>query len=104
MPRGFGGGGFGRGGFGTRRGGRPLIGMGGMGMGMGMGPLLTGLMGGGLGYLLGSNTNEQVPPKVQQVAPAAPQPVTCPYCSRSYLPAENNFACPGCGAPAPTGS
>jgi hypothetical protein len=62
MPRGFGGG-FRRGGFG--RGG---FGMG--GMGMGGSPLLTGLMLGGLGYLLGSNTNQQVTPQVQQVAPA----------------------------------
>ncbi|MGB8213732.1 MAG: SHOCT domain-containing protein [Anaerolineales bacterium] len=75
MPRGFGGGfrggGF-RGGWGMRRGGFPLIGM---GMGMG-GPLMTGLMAGGLGYLLGSNTNQQQPPQVMQVPyqgqPAAP--------------------------------
>jgi hypothetical protein len=70
MPRGFGGGGFGRGGFGMRRGGMGLFGMGGMGMGMGC-PLLTGLMGGGLGYLLGSNNaNRQAGQQVQQAAPA----------------------------------
>ena len=60
-----------------RRGGMPLLGMGGMGMGMGMGsPLLTGLLGGGLGYLLGSNSaNQQAGQQVQQVAPQyqAPQ-------------------------------
>jgi hypothetical protein len=33
--------------------------------------------------------------------PLPPQPVHCPYCGGSYLPAENNFECPNCGAPAP---
>lgn len=70
MPRGFGGG-FGRGGFGMRRGGMGLFGMG--GMGMGMSPLLTGLMGGGLGYLLGSNMNQHQNPQVLQVMPAPNQ-------------------------------
>jgi membrane protease subunit (stomatin/prohibitin family) len=67
MPRGFGGG-FGRGGFGMRRGGMPLIGMG-MGMGMGS-PLLNGLMTGGLGYLLGRNSNQQQNQQDQQGTPA----------------------------------
>ncbi len=66
MPRGFGGGfgrgGFGRGGFGMRRGGMPLIGM---GMGMGS-PLLTGLMTGGIGYLLGKSSNQPPEPNYQQ--------------------------------------
>jgi len=35
------------------------------------------------------------------VEPPPPQPVQCPYCGSSYLPAEHNFACPNCGAPAP---
>lgn len=75
MPRGFGGGGFrgggfGRGGYGMRRGGMPLLGMGGMGMGMGLGPLFNGLLTGGLGFLLGRSSNQQVyqqsPPYYQQ--------------------------------------
>ena len=33
--------------------------------------------------------------------PPPPQPVQCPYCGSTYLPAENNFACPNCGATAP---
>ncbi len=75
MPRGFGGGGFGRGGFGMRRGGMPLFGMGGMGMGMMGSPLLTGLMGGGIGYMLGSNSaNQQASQQVQQGAPIYQQP------------------------------
>ena len=56
-----------------RRGGFPLLGM---GMGFGMGPLFTGLLAGGLGYLLGSNNNpgqnpQGVPyPQQGQPAPA----------------------------------
>ena len=34
-------------------------------------------------------------------APPPPQPVQCPYCGSSYLPAENNFTCPNCGATTP---
>jgi uncharacterized membrane protein YgcG len=33
-----------------------------------------------------------------------PQPISCPNCRRPYLPEENNFACPACGAPAPAQS
>ncbi len=33
------------------------------------------------------------------VAPPAPEPVACAHCNRPYLPAENKFACPNCGAP-----
>jgi hypothetical protein len=36
------------------------------------------------------------------VEPQAPQPVQCPYCASLYLPQETSFACPNCGAPAPT--
>jgi hypothetical protein len=36
------------------------------------------------------------------VEPAKPQPVACPNCGRSYLPEENDYLCPGCGAPAPS--
>ncbi len=44
----------------------PLIGMG----GFGMGPLFTGLMAGGLGYMLGSNANQGQNPQVVQMMPA----------------------------------
>ena len=66
MPggRGFGRGGFGRG-FGMRRFGAPLI-MPMGGYGMGGSPLLTTLMAGGLGYMMGSNTAQQPP---QTMAP-----------------------------------
>jgi hypothetical protein len=35
------------------------------------------------------------------VAPPPPQPITCPFCGKSYVPAENKFTCPGCGAATP---
>jgi hypothetical protein len=75
MPRGGFGRRFGRG-FGGRRFGAPLI-MPMGGWGMGGSPLLTTLMAGGLGYMMGSNTNQQQePPPYQpypyQGPPAAP--------------------------------
>ena len=54
-----------------------MMGMGGMGMGMGGSPLMTGLMAGGLGYLLGSNNANQQgssQPQVLQVMPAPTYP------------------------------
>jgi hypothetical protein len=33
------------------------------------------------------------------VAPPEPQPIQCGYCGRAYVPAENEYACPHCGAP-----
>jgi hypothetical protein len=39
---------------------------------------------------------------VHQVnVPVAPKPITCENCGRSYIPAETNYTCPGCGAAAP---
>ena len=35
------------------------------------------------------------------VEPPKPQPITCPYCGRSYVPAENRYACPNCGGATP---
>jgi hypothetical protein len=68
--------------------GPPMM-MGGMGMGMGLGgsPLLSGLMTGGIGYLLGRNSGQQQQPyvPVQQASPAYPQqayyppPQSAPY-------------------------
>jgi hypothetical protein len=70
MPRGgFGGGGW----YGGRRGGYPLIIRGGGGMGMGgMGtgsPLLTDLLSGGLGYMLGRNQGSGQPTAQVPIAP-----------------------------------
>ncbi|MGB8346868.1 MAG: SHOCT domain-containing protein [Ktedonobacteraceae bacterium] len=82
MPggRGFGRGGFGRG-FGMRRFGAPLImPMGGYGMGMGS-PLITTLMAGGLGYMMGSNTAQQ--PSQTMAPPSQPYPYQGPPASAS---------------------
>ncbi len=35
------------------------------------------------------------------VEPPKPQPITCPFCGKSYIPADNQFTCLSCGAPAP---
>jgi hypothetical protein len=34
-------------------------------------------------------------------APPPPQPIECPYCGSSYVPAQTHFECPNCGAAAP---
>ena len=33
--------------------------------------------------------------------PVAPRSIDCPYCGRSYVPAEQKYACPACGAATP---
>jgi hypothetical protein len=33
--------------------------------------------------------------------PVAPRSVDCPYCGRSYVPADQDYACPACGAATP---
>jgi hypothetical protein len=33
--------------------------------------------------------------------PVAPRSIDCPFCKRSYVPAEQNYACPSCGAATP---
>ncbi len=78
MPRG----GFGMRGMGMmRRRGFPLVGsmMGGMGGGMGS-PLLTALLSGGLGYVMGSGAGQRQQQQQQQPPPAAaPNPPPPPY-------------------------
>lgn len=82
MHGGFGGfGGFGGRPIIVRRTGYPLfggmgmggLGMGGLGTGLGGGGLMSDLLAGGLGYLVGSHTQnaqyQQYPPQYQQVAP-----------------------------------
>lgn len=43
----------------------------------------------------------EVTKEVVKEVPKEPMPITCPFCERSYKPAENNFICPGCGAVTP---
>jgi hypothetical protein len=33
--------------------------------------------------------------------PVAPRSIDCPFCGRSYVPANENYACPACGAATP---
>ena len=33
--------------------------------------------------------------------PVAPRSIDCPYCGRSYVPAEQKYVCPACGAATP---
>ena len=33
--------------------------------------------------------------------PVAPRTIDCPYCGRSYVPADENYTCPACGAATP---
>lgn len=50
-----------------------------------------------------THTREVTREVVKEVeVPVAPRAVDCPYCSRSYVPAEHNYACPACGAATPT--
>ena len=87
MPRGgFGGRGFGGRGFGMRRFGAPLVypgyGMGGGGFGS---PLLNTLLAGGVGYALGSSSDQQqqVP---QQAPPYPPYPYQAPPAQQQQQP------------------
>jgi hypothetical protein len=38
---------------------------------------------------------------VKEVPAPPPKPIECPFCRQAYLPRENNFACPSCGAATP---
>lgn len=60
----------------------------------GVGPILIGT--GGPTRTVTKEVIREVP-----IEPPPPQPVNCPYCGRSYIPAEANFACPNCGAATP---
>jgi len=52
---------------------------------------------------LGGNRVEtrEVTKEVVKEVPKEPMPITCPFCSRSYVPVEENFICPSCGAATP---
>ncbi len=50
----------------------------------------------------GTHTREVTREVVKEVeVPVAPRSIDCPYCKRSYVPAENEYACPACGAATP---
>lgn len=49
-----------------------------------------------------THTREVTREVVKEVeVPVAPRAVDCPFCGRSYVPADENYACPACGAVTP---
>ncbi len=63
----------------------------------GMGPIFLGSLGGP------TTTRVETREVVHEVPvePPKPQPINCPYCGRAYVPADNQYACPNCGAATP---
>jgi hypothetical protein len=60
-----------------------------------LGPIMV--LGGGR-----THTREVTREVVKEVeVPVAPRSIDCPYCRRSYVPADENYACPSCGAATP---
>lgn len=43
----------------------------------------------------------EVTKEVVKEVPKEPMPITCPFCSRSYIPVEHKYICPSCGAATP---
>ncbi|MBE0670011.1 MAG: hypothetical protein IH588_05425 [Anaerolineales bacterium] len=43
----------------------------------------------------------EVTKEVVKEVPKEPMPITCPFCTRSYVPVEYNYLCPSCGAATP---
>jgi hypothetical protein len=60
------------------------------------GPVFIGGMGGGTRV-----ETREVTKEVIKEVPKEPMPVTCPFCTRSYVPVEFNYVCPSCGAATP---
>lgn len=53
-----------------------------------------------IGSLAGTRTRT-VTKEVTREVPVAPRSIKCPFCSRSYVPSEQKYACPACGAATP---
>ena len=49
----------------------------------------------------GRTHTREVTREVVKEVPVAPRAIDCPYCGRSYVPADQNYACPACGAATP---
>jgi hypothetical protein len=43
----------------------------------------------------------EVTKAVVKEVPKEPMPITCSFCTRSYVPIEHNYICPSCGAATP---
>jgi len=66
-----------------------------VGRGMNLGNVV--MLGGG-----GTRTREVTKEVTKEVeVPVAPRSVTCPNCGRAYVPADEKYICPSCGAPTP---
>jgi hypothetical protein len=53
-----------------------------------------------LGNMGRTHTREVVTEKTVEV-PVAPRSINCPSCNRGYVPSQENYICPSCGAPTP---
>jgi hypothetical protein len=60
------------------------------------GPVFIGGLGGGTRV-----ETREVTKEVGKEVPKEPMPITCPFCTRSYIPVENKYICPSCGAATP---
>jgi len=63
-----------------------------------------GYYGGGNVFIGGNSTRvetREVTRDVIKEVPKEPMPITCPFCSRSYIPVEHKYVCPSCGAATP---
>lgn len=49
----------------------------------------------------GPTRTQVVEKEVIKEVPVAPKSIACPFCGKSYVPADSKFACPSCGAPTP---
>ena len=49
----------------------------------------------------GRTHTREVTREVVKEVPVAPRAIDCPFCGRSYVPADENYACPACGAATP---
>jgi len=55
-----------------------------------------------LGNMGGTRTREVTREVVKEVqVPVAPKSINCPSCNRGYVPSNENYICPSCGAPTP---
>ena len=55
-----------------------------------------------LGNMGRTHTREVTREVVKEVeVPVAPRTIDCPFCSRSYVPADEKYICPSCGATTP---
>ena len=71
----------------------------------GSGSSHSGGIGGGnifMGGLGGTRVEtREVTRDVIKEVPKEPMPITCPFCTRSYIPVEHKYICPSCGAATP---